>query len=171
MPAGSIVSRATNDTEAIKDMFVSVLISVVQAAFLIIGVYVAMFFLNVKLALLMLFLLPVIIYIVWLYRKISSVDVRKCKAAFSADADTETVSLDFEYDGTNVAISNEYVYFFEYDEAFGEASMKNKSGKYWYGDISYGDYGIVVRMADENTLVVYLFSLLSDEGYEIIFIR
>lgn len=99
------------------------------------------------------------------------VDVRKCKAAFSADADTETVSLDFEHDGTNVAISNEYVYFFEYDEAFGEASMKNKSGKYWYGDISYGDYGIVVRMADENTLVVYLFSLLSDEGYEIIFIR
>ena len=73
VPAGSIVSRATNDTEAIKDMFVSVLISFVQAAFLIVGVYVAMFFLNVKLALLMLFLLPVIMYIVWLYRKISAV--------------------------------------------------------------------------------------------------
>jgi ATP-binding cassette, subfamily B, multidrug efflux pump len=73
VPAGSIVSRATNDTEAIKDMFVSVLISFVQAAFLIVGVYVAMFFLNVKLAFMMLFLLPVIMYIIWLYRKISSV--------------------------------------------------------------------------------------------------
>ena len=73
VPAGSIVSRATNDTEAIKDMFVSVLISFVQAAFLIVGVYIAMFLLNVKLALMMLLLLPVIIYIIWLYRKMSAV--------------------------------------------------------------------------------------------------
>lgn len=73
VPAGSIVSRATNDTEAIKDMFVSVLISFVQAAFLIVGVYFAMFFLNAKLAFYMLLLLPVILYIIWLYRKMSSV--------------------------------------------------------------------------------------------------
>ena len=73
VPAGSIVSRATNDTEAIKDMFVSVLISFVQAAFLIFGVYIAMFFLNAKLALFMLLILPIVIYIIWLYRKISSV--------------------------------------------------------------------------------------------------
>ncbi|MEK4628370.1 ABC transporter ATP-binding protein [Solibacillus sp. FSL R7-0682] len=73
VPAGSIVSRATNDTEAIKDMFVSVLISFVQAAFLIVGVYIAMFLLNPKLALVMLLLLPIIIYIIYLYRKLSSV--------------------------------------------------------------------------------------------------
>ena len=50
-PAGSIVSRVTNDTEAIKDMFVSVLVRFLQADFLIIGVYIALFTLNVKLAL------------------------------------------------------------------------------------------------------------------------
>lgn len=73
VPAGSIVSRATNDTEAIKDMFVSVLISFVQAAFLIVGVYIAMFLLNAELALYMLLILPVVIYIIYLYRKMSAV--------------------------------------------------------------------------------------------------
>lgn len=72
-PAGSIVSRVTNDTEAIKDLFVSVLISFVQCGFLILGVYMAMFILDVRLATFCLILLPLIIYIIHLYRKISSV--------------------------------------------------------------------------------------------------
>lgn len=79
VPAGSIVSRATNDTEAIKDMFVSVLISFVQAAFLIVGVYIVMFMMNAKLALAMLLLLPVILYIIYYYRKISSVVYMKMR--------------------------------------------------------------------------------------------
>jgi len=72
-PAGSIVSRATNDTEAIKELFVSVLSSFIQAGFLIIGVYVAMFLLNPLLALYALILLPLIFLVIYLYRKYSSV--------------------------------------------------------------------------------------------------
>lgn len=72
-PAGSIVSRVTNDTEAIKEMFVSVLIGFIQSAFLIIGVYIAMFILNVKLAAISLVLLPILFWIMYLYRKYSSV--------------------------------------------------------------------------------------------------
>ena len=73
VPGGAIVSRATNDTEAIKDLFVNVLISVIQAVFLIIGVYIAMFLLNPVLALYVLIILPIIVYIVYLYRKLSAV--------------------------------------------------------------------------------------------------
>lgn len=72
-PAGSMVSRVTNDTEAIKEMFVSVLIGFLQSAFLIVGVYIAMFFLNVKLALITVLLLPILVWIMYLYRKYSSV--------------------------------------------------------------------------------------------------
>lgn len=72
-PAGTIVSRATNDTEAIKDLFISVLSSFVQAAFLIVGVYIAMFYLSPLLALLALVLLPLIFLVIHLYRKYSSV--------------------------------------------------------------------------------------------------
>lgn len=73
VPAGAIVSRTTNDTEAIKELFVNVLISFIQALFLIIGIYVAMFLLNPVLALFTLFILPLIFFLVTLYRKYSSV--------------------------------------------------------------------------------------------------
>ena len=72
-PAGGIVSRVTNDTEAIKDMFVSVLVSFIQGSFLIIGIFTAMFILNVKLALFCLFILPVLFFIIKTYRKYSSI--------------------------------------------------------------------------------------------------
>lgn len=72
-PAGSMVSRVTNDTEAIKEMFVSVLIGFIQSAFLIVGVYIAMFFLDVRLALMTLVLLPMLFWIMYIYRKYSSV--------------------------------------------------------------------------------------------------
>ncbi|MEQ2526588.1 ATP-binding cassette domain-containing protein [Robertmurraya yapensis] len=71
-PAGSIVSRVTNDTEAIKEMFVTVLVTFIQSGFLMGGILVAMFILNVKLALFCLFILPVLYMIIRTYRRLSS---------------------------------------------------------------------------------------------------
>jgi ATP-binding cassette, subfamily B, multidrug efflux pump len=71
-PAGSIVSRVTNDTEAIKDMFVFVIATFIQSGFLLIGILVAMFILNVKLALFCLIVMPFIMMIMVIYRKLSS---------------------------------------------------------------------------------------------------
>lgn len=71
-PAGSIVSRVTNDTEAIKDMFVTVIATFIQSIFLLTGIFIAMFILNVKLALFCTFILPVIFLIMRAYRKYSS---------------------------------------------------------------------------------------------------
>jgi len=72
-PAGSIVSRVTNDTEAIKDMFVTVIATFIQSAFLLIGIFTAMFILNAKLAFFCLILLPIIFMIMRTYRKYSSI--------------------------------------------------------------------------------------------------
>ncbi|MED1472546.1 ABC transporter ATP-binding protein [Bacillus salipaludis] len=71
-PAGSIVSRVTNDTEAIKDMFVTVLATFIQSGFLLIGIFIAMFILNVKLALLCVAIIPIVLLVMNLYRKYSS---------------------------------------------------------------------------------------------------
>ena len=71
-PAGSIVSRVTNDTEAIKDMFVFVIATFIQSGFLLVGIMVAMFILNVKLALFCLIVLPIIFMIMVIYRRLSS---------------------------------------------------------------------------------------------------
>ncbi|WP_034670107.1 ABC transporter ATP-binding protein [Ectobacillus panaciterrae] len=72
-PIGTIVSRVTNDTEAIKDFFVSVLSTFVKNIVFLVGILTAMFLLNVKLALFCLVLLPVIGTIMMTYRRKSSV--------------------------------------------------------------------------------------------------
>ncbi|WP_019152669.1 ABC transporter ATP-binding protein [Robertmurraya massiliosenegalensis] len=71
-PAGSIVSRITNDTEAIKEMFVTVLVTFIQSGFLMGGILVAMFILNMKLALFCLLILPILYLIIRSYRRLSS---------------------------------------------------------------------------------------------------
>ncbi|WAA13499.1 ABC transporter ATP-binding protein [Fervidibacillus halotolerans] len=71
-PGGGIVSRVTNDTEAIKEMFVSVLAIFLQSGLFIIGTFIAMFYLDVKLALLCLLFLPVLFWIIKSYRQFSS---------------------------------------------------------------------------------------------------
>lgn len=71
-PAGSIVSRVTNDTEAIKDMFETVISTFIQSGFLLIGIFITMFILNVKLALLCVIIIPILLFVMVLYRKWSS---------------------------------------------------------------------------------------------------
>ena len=71
-PAGSIVSRVTNDTESIKEMFVSVIVTFLQAIFVLIGVYIALFSLDIKLTFISLALLPLFLAIVFIYRRYSA---------------------------------------------------------------------------------------------------
>jgi len=71
-PAGSIVSRVTNDTEAIKDMFVTVIATFIQSGFLLTGIFIAMFILDVKLALFCVIIIPILLFVMNLYRKLSS---------------------------------------------------------------------------------------------------
>lgn len=71
-PAGSIVSRVTNDTESIKEMFVSVIVTFLQAVFMLIGVYIALFSLDIKLTLMSLALLPLFVAVISIYRYYSA---------------------------------------------------------------------------------------------------
>lgn len=48
LPAGKIVSRVTNDTEAIRDLYVTVLATFVSSIIYIIGIFAALFFTRCK---------------------------------------------------------------------------------------------------------------------------
>ncbi|MEG0260705.1 MAG: ABC transporter ATP-binding protein [Lysinibacillus sp.] len=72
LPAGKIVARATNDTEAVRNLYVQVLSNFVTSFISIIGVYVALFILNWKMALLALTMIPIIYAWMILYRKFAS---------------------------------------------------------------------------------------------------
>ncbi|ASA22128.1 ABC transporter ATP-binding protein [Paenibacillus donghaensis] len=72
LPAGKVVSRVTNDTEAIKDLFIAVLSNFSTGIINLIGVYIALFLLNVRLGLISLFIVPILILWIVLYRKIAT---------------------------------------------------------------------------------------------------
>jgi ATP-binding cassette, subfamily B, multidrug efflux pump len=71
-PAGALISRITNDTEAIKELFVGVLAAFLQNIVFILGVFAAMFSLDVRLATFCLILLPLICGLMVTYRKVST---------------------------------------------------------------------------------------------------
>lgn len=72
LPAGKVVSRVTNDTEAIKDLFVAVLANFSSGIVTIAGIYVALFILDLRLGLICLFLVPILVLWVVLYRKVAT---------------------------------------------------------------------------------------------------
>jgi len=72
LPAGKVVARITNDTEAIRDLYVTVLSTFFSSGIYITGIYVALFILNVKMALLCLLLLPALYAWMIIYRKFAS---------------------------------------------------------------------------------------------------
>ena len=71
-PAGSIVSRVTNDTDAIQDMFNNIISILLSSVISFIGIIITMFILNVKLTLICLAFVPVAIFIIYLYQKYST---------------------------------------------------------------------------------------------------
>ncbi|MGG0822628.1 ABC transporter ATP-binding protein [Paenibacillus turicensis] len=72
LPAGKVVSRVTNDTEAVKDLFIAVLSNFFSGAINMIGVYIALFILDFKLGLICLFVVPMIWLWIVLYRKFAT---------------------------------------------------------------------------------------------------
>ncbi|SOC38151.1 ABC transporter ATP-binding protein [Salinicoccus kekensis] len=70
---GGIVSRLTNDTEAIVEMFIGVFATFLMAFFMMASSYVMMFVLDVRLAFIALIFMPLILLIMLIYRKYSAV--------------------------------------------------------------------------------------------------
>ncbi|MFC1236209.1 ABC transporter ATP-binding protein [Vibrio sp. F74] len=71
LSTGKLVSYITNDTESLRNMFVSTLPTVVQGALRITAIFIAMALLDWRLMLLSLVLIPVLLTTMHLYRKIS----------------------------------------------------------------------------------------------------
>ena len=82
-PAGSIVSRLTNDTETISDMFSGILSSFISAVFVFVTTLYTMLVLDYRLTALVLLFLPLIFLLVNLYRKKSVKVIEKTRSLLS----------------------------------------------------------------------------------------
>jgi ATP-binding cassette subfamily B protein len=68
-PIGKIVTRVTNDVEALNELFSSGIVMVFSDIFIILWIFGFMFFMSWKLALITLSVLPVLFYATFLFRK------------------------------------------------------------------------------------------------------
>ena len=82
-PSGSIVSRLTNDTETISEMFSGILSSFISAIFIFVTTLYTMMMLDIRLTGLIVLFLPLIVLLVNLYRKKSVVIIEKTRALLS----------------------------------------------------------------------------------------
>ncbi|WNB91483.1 ABC transporter ATP-binding protein [Bacillus sp. NEB1478] len=82
-PAGKIVSRITNDTEAIKELFINVLANFFTGIIYLTGIFTALFLLDAKLAAICLVLLPILVVWIVVYRKFASHYNHKIRSTLS----------------------------------------------------------------------------------------
>lgn len=79
MPVGKLVTRVTNDTNAISMMFTQILTNLVKNVFLVVAIVVAMFLLNYALTLMVLCFVPFIFVFTLIFRKFSRRAFRRVK--------------------------------------------------------------------------------------------
>ncbi len=70
-PTGRLVSRITNYSEVLRQMFVGVIPAILQAFFRVVGIFIAMALLDVRLMFMTAMLIPVMLLAIHLYQKIS----------------------------------------------------------------------------------------------------
>ncbi|MBN2604225.1 MAG: ABC transporter ATP-binding protein [Bacilli bacterium] len=70
-PTGALVTRVTNDTNTLNEMYTNVIVSVFRNVTMILLIIGFMFFLSVKLTLLVLIVVPFIIFFSYMFRKYS----------------------------------------------------------------------------------------------------
>ena len=81
IPVGKLVTRVTNDTNAISMMFTNLLVTLTKNIFVILGILVALLALNYELTLMVLCFVPFIVIFTVIFRKFSRRAYRKVKDA------------------------------------------------------------------------------------------
>ena len=79
IPVGKLVTRVTNDTNAISMMFTNILVTMIKNIFIVVGVLAAMFLLNYELTLMVLCFIPFLLLFTIIFRKFSRKVYRKVK--------------------------------------------------------------------------------------------
>ena len=81
---GALVSRVTNDTEAVKTLYVQLLFVMLDSVIMLSAMMLTMALLNWRLMLIVALLVPAVVGIVWLYQRLSAPAVASTRALRSA---------------------------------------------------------------------------------------
>lgn len=79
-PVGQIISRVTNDTEVVRDLYVTVVATVLRSAALVGAMLVAMFSLDWRMALVAITIFPAVLIVMLIYQRYSTPIVRRVRS-------------------------------------------------------------------------------------------
>ncbi|WP_437608710.1 SmdB family multidrug efflux ABC transporter permease/ATP-binding protein [Erwinia sp. V71] len=79
-PVGQIISRVTNDSEVVRDLYVTVVATVLRSAALISAMLVAMFSLDWRMALVAVTIFPAVLIVMLIYQRYSTPIVRRVRS-------------------------------------------------------------------------------------------
>lgn len=79
-PVGQIISRVTNDTEVVRDLYVTVVATVLRSAALVGAMLVAMFSLDWRMALVAITIFPAVLVVMMIYQRYSTPIVRRVRS-------------------------------------------------------------------------------------------
>ena len=156
IPVGKLVTRVTNDTNAISMMFTNLIVNLIKNFFVVIGVLVAMISLNYMLTLMVLCFVPFIVLFTVIFRKFSRRAYRKVK-----DGTTDINTFLSE----NLSGMKIIQIFNREDKKREEFDAKNKAlGRAKYGQIFvFGIFRPVVYMLYISSVMCLLY--LCARGY------
>lgn len=77
---GALASRVTNDTESVNQLYRQVLYVMLDSSIVVFGAFLAMAWLDLRLMLIVLLLVPFMVGIIWLYQRLSSKAVAQARA-------------------------------------------------------------------------------------------
>lgn len=79
IPVGKLVTRVTNDTNAISMMFTNTFVNLIKNAFVVVGIFIAMLCINIELTLMVLCFVPFVVLFTVIFRKFSRKAYREVK--------------------------------------------------------------------------------------------
>ncbi len=79
IPVGKLVTRVTNDTNAISMMFTNTLVNLIKNCFVVVGILIAMLAINIQLTLMVLCFVPFVVLFTVIFRKFSRKAYREVK--------------------------------------------------------------------------------------------
>ncbi len=82
-PVGRLVTRITNDVETLNEMYTSVLVYLIKDLFLVSGIVIAMFLLDIKLGIVSIITLPLVVALTFIFRKYDREAYRKVRTRLS----------------------------------------------------------------------------------------
>ena len=118
-PVGQVISRVTNDTEVIRDLYVTVVATVLRSAALIGAMLVAMFSLDWRMALVAIAIFPAVLIVMVIYQRYSTPIVRRVRA-YLAD-----INYGFNEVINGMSVIQQFRQQARFGERMGEASRSH----------------------------------------------